>query len=496
MKKLVFLFQIFWLVSFSQEISWSNVYEQKNSSTKLNFIGKTNTEIFLISQEGKGLFSSPQKTILVFDNSTLSYKRKVQIELENNNGQLNYLHCAIINNQLFSFYSKSLGDKSQIYSVVLNDNKWGDVTSICTVPFIDNSQINLNYFASNNSLFFYGVRKNELKRINQFRAVQVNYNSKKENFFSADLNSEFANLNFMESKSDSCCSIVLLANYYQKKTFNINVAIEIPVAIKLNTLNSECKIIDLKSIDASNDFAYLINYNKGILLNRENGKPEISFVDFSNDIHSQVLFNSEKNKPVEQEEDYAIEKSSKNILHEKDFKNLKIKNVFQSNDSSLIVVCEQSFKEQICNTLNYRFGGMQCFDYYYSMDLFIFYFSPKGSLEKMNRFQKPQVTIDDGGVYNSVISLNRDKEVFVLYNDEPSNSARKKGRLKTMTYPMSSVITSLTINKNGLLNSQRLSNPKQENIILRPSKSLYINSSETLILATKNNKFKIGKIKL
>jgi len=130
------------------------------------------------------------------------------------------------------------------------------------------------------------------------------------------------------------------------------------------------------------------------------------------------------------------------------------------------------------------------------MDLFIFYFSFKGSLEKMNRIQKPQVTIDDGGVYNSVISLNKDKEVFVLYNDEPSNSARKKGRLKTMTYPMSSVITSLTINKNGLLNSQRLSNPKQENIILRPSKSLYINSSETLILATKNNKFKIGKIKL
>jgi hypothetical protein len=496
MKKLILLFQFIWLFSFSQEIKWSTVYEQKNSSSKLNFIGKTNSEIFLISQESKGFFSSTHKSILVFDDSLLQFKRKNEIELNYNNNQLNYLRCFIIDNQIVAFYSKPLHANSQIYSMVLHEKKWGEPTLLFTVPFIDYSNINLHYFESFNSLFFYGVRKQETKNVNQFSAFMYNMNTKKETTFSVDLESDVSKLDFTEIKSDSCCNIVLVANYYQKKTFSITNVAEIPVAIKLNTINSQCKIINLKAIDASQDFTYLLNSKLGILINKENGKPDISIVDFTNDNSSQIIFNSESNKTAEPEEDYALEKTTKNSLYEKDFKNLKIKNVFQHHDSSFTVVCEQSWTEQICNTLNYRFGGIQCFNYYYSMDLLVFYFSSSGILQKMNRLQKPQITIDDGGVYNSIISLNKEKEVFIIYNDEPSNAARKIGRLKTMMYPLSSVLTSITINKNGLINSQRLSSPKQENIILRPSKSFYVNSSEALVIATKNNKFKIGKIKI
>jgi hypothetical protein len=494
MNKLFFFFQFLSLISFSQEINWSTIYEQENSNSKLNFIGNTNSELFMISQEGKGLFSSTKKSILIFNDSSLLFKSKVPLEIENSN-QLTYLKCLIICGQLHALYSKLAQEKSEIYSRVLKNKKWEEAKLICTVPFIESSQVNLIYFKSINSLFAYGVRKNELKKINEFCALVLDYNSNTESNFGIELNSEYANLDFMEAQSDTCCTIVLLANYFQKKSFNINVASEIPVALKLNIKNSECKIINLKSLDASNEFSYLINANKGILLNRENGKPEISIVNFDN-IDSQVLINSINTKPTEKEEDYAVEKNSQNNLYEKDFKNLKIKNVFQKPDSSITVVCEQSWKEQICNTLNYRFGGVQCFDYFYSMDLFVFYFSAKGELEKMNRFQKPQVTIDDGGTYNSVVSLQNNNDILIMYNDEPSNLIRKSGRLKTMMYPMSSVLSSIIVNKNGLLSSQRLSSPKQDNVILRPSKTYYINSSEALILATKNNKFKIGKIKI
>lgn len=495
MKKLIFFFQFLFLAAFSQEINWSTIYEQEHTNFKLNFIGNTTSEIFIISQEGKGFFSPTKKSILIFNDSTLLFKSKVPIENENTN-QLTFLKCLIISGQLHAFYSKLVQEKSEIYSSVLKDKKWGDAKLIFSVPCIESSQINLKYLNSLNSLFAYGVRKNELKKINEFYALVLNYNSNSEGKFSVELNSESANLDFMEAQSDSCCSIILLANYFQKKSFNINVANEIPVALKLNISNSECKIINLKSLDASNEFSYLINSNKGILLNRENGKPEISIVNFDTDNSSQVLFNSINTKPTEKEEDYAVEKNSQNTLYEKDFKNLKIKNVFQKEDSSITVVCEQSWKEQICNTLNYRFGGVQCFDYFYSMDLFVFYFSANGELLKMNRFQKPQVTIDDGGVYNSIVCLQKNNDVFIMYNDEPSNLIRKSGRLKTMMYPMSSVLNSIMVNKNGLLNSQRLSNPKQDNVIIRPLKTFYINSSEALILATKNNKFKIGKIKI
>ena len=471
MKKLSFLFQLIWVFTYSQEINWSNVYEQRNSNGNLSFIGKTNAQIFLITQETKGLFSSSQKSILVFSDSTLLFVKKIPIEIESNDNQLNYLGCLIINNQLFSFYSNLVDNNSQIFSRTLVDNKWSKITLVCTVPFSEYSQINFNYFNSNNSLLFYGVRKSESNKLNEFCAVLVNYNSKKEMFFSVALDSEHSNFNFMESKSDSCCSIILLADYYQKKTFSLNEVIETPIAIKLNTKNADCKIVNLKSFSASSEFAYLIDSNKGILLNRENGKPVISIMDFLSDVSSKVMFNSEPNATSQQEEDYAIEKNPTNIIPEKELKNLKIKKVFQLQDSSLIVVCEQSWKERICNSLNYRFGGVQCFDYYYSMDLLVFYFSAKGKLEKTNRVQKPQLTVDDRGVYNSIMSLEKNNQVFVLYNDEPSNPARKSGRLKTMMYPMSSALVSITINKNGLLNSQRLSNSKQENIIFRPSKS-------------------------
>ena len=495
MKKLFFFLQFLFHVSFSQEINWSTLYEQENSTSKINFIGTANSEIFMLSQEGKGLFSSTKKYILIFNDSTLLFKNKVPIEIENNN-TLTYLKCLIISNQLHAFFSKQVHEKSEIYSRILIDQKWGEAKLLCTVPFIESLQINLKYFTTINSLFAFGVRKNELKKINEFCALVLNYNSNSEHIFCAELNSENANLDFMEAQSDTCCNIVLLANYFQKKSFNLNVAIEIPVAIKLTIKNSECKIINLKSLDASNEFTYLINSNQAILLNRENGKPDISIVNFDNDNTSQVLFNSSNSQPTEKEEDYAVEKSSTNTLYEKDFKNLKIKNVFRQKDSSITVVCEQSWKEQICNTLNYRFGGVQCFDYFYSWDVFVFYFSAKGELQNMNRFQKPQVTIDDGGVYNSIVCLQKNNDVLILYNNEPSNLIRKSGKLKTMMYPMSSVLHSIIVNKNGLLNSQRLSNPKQDNAIFRPLKTFYINSSEALVLATKNNKFKIGKIKI
>jgi hypothetical protein len=495
MKKLFFFLQFLFHVSFSQDINWSTLYEQENSTSKLNFIGTTNSEIFMLSQEGKGIFSTTKKYILLFNDSTLLFKNKVPIEIENNN-QLTYIKCLVIGNQLHAFYSKLVQEKSEIYSRVLIDQKWGEAKLICSVPFIESSQINLKYFTSINSLFAFGVRKNVLKKVNEFCALVFNYNSNSESIFCAELNSENANLDFMEAQSDTCCNIVLLANYFQKKSFNLNVASEIPVALKLTIKNSECKIINLKSLDASSEFSYLISSNKGILLNRENGKPEISIVNFDNDNDSQILFNSINTKPIEKEEDYAVEKSSRNTLYEKDFKNLKIRNVFRQQDSSITVVCEQSWKEQICNTLNYRFGGVQCFDYFYSMDLFVFYFSAKGELKNMNRFQKPQITIDDGGVYNSIVCLQKNNDVLILFNNEPSNLIRKSGKLKTMMYPMSSVLNSIIVNKNGLVNSQRLSNPKQDNAILRPSKTFYINSSEALVLATKNNKFKIGKIKI
>jgi hypothetical protein len=495
MKKLIFLFQFFFIFSFSQPINWSEVYEQKNSGSKLNFIGKTSSEIFLMHQESKGFFSSAQKSVMIFDDSTLMLKKKILFDLDNNN-PLEYIQTNIINNRLCAFYTKATENKTQLYSSLLNENKWGEISLVCSVPFSENAQVNINFLDSINSLLVYGVKKNELKRVNEFYATLINYNTKTETIFNVDLNSEYANLDFTQIKSDSNFNIILLANYFQKKSFNINTSVETPVAVKLNAKNNYCKIINLNSLDATTDFAFLINTNNGILLNRANGKPEISFVDFSEDISLKVLFNSESNKSNEIVEDYAIEKSSKNILNEKDFKNLKIRNVFREKDSTLVVVCEQNWTEQICNTLNFRFGGIQCFDYYYSMDLFVFYFSSDGTLLKMNKFQKPQVTIDDGGIYNSVVSLCKNKEILIVYNDEPSNSSRKIGRLKTMMYPMSSVLNSISLNSNGLLNSQRLSNPKQGNLIVRPYKSFYINSHEVLILATKSNKFKIGKIKL
>ena len=47
-------------------------------------------------------------------------------------------------------------------------------------------QINLKYFATINSLFAFGVRKNELKKINEFCALVLNYNSNSEYIFCAE----------------------------------------------------------------------------------------------------------------------------------------------------------------------------------------------------------------------------------------------------------------------------------------------------------------------
>jgi hypothetical protein len=59
----------------------------------------------MLSQEGKGIFSTTKKYILLFNDSTLLFKNKVPIEIENNN-QLTYIKFLVIGYQLHAFYSK------------------------------------------------------------------------------------------------------------------------------------------------------------------------------------------------------------------------------------------------------------------------------------------------------------------------------------------------------------------------------------------------------
>ena len=182
-------------------------------------------------------------------------------------------------------------------------------------------------------------------------------------------------------------------------------------------------------------------------------------------------------------------------------------------DGSAVFIAEQYYM-QIIYTYNDPFGyGYGAFGYgspyyysrnnynyqYYYNELIVVSVNPQGEIEWTKKIPKRQLSTNDGGYYSSYALAHNDKNIYVLFNDNPRNTPEYRAKnyeLYSMTKPSKSTALFLSIDNSGKIEYQPLFSQKDMNLILRPKMHYQPTANQLIIFSQRGNKYKFGSITL
>lgn len=182
-------------------------------------------------------------------------------------------------------------------------------------------------------------------------------------------------------------------------------------------------------------------------------------------------------------------------------------------DGSAVFIAEQYYM-QVIYTYNDPFGyGMNSFGYgspyyysrnnynyqYYYNELIIVNVNPQGEIEWTKKIPKKQISTNDGGYYSSYALASTDQAIYILFNDNPRNSAEYRAKsvdLYTMSKPSKSTAMLVVVNESGKISYQPLFSQKDMNLILRPKMHFQSSANQLIVFSQRGNRYKFGSITL
>lgn len=117
-----------------------------------------------------------------------------------------------------------------------------------------------------------------------------------------------------------------------------------------------------------------------------------------------------------------------------DLRDVRIKNLYVKNNGNIIVTCEKYYQNtRNINSVNPIVAGpfmttmtdnSRIVNEFYYDEIFIFDIKPNGSLTWSQTVLKEQMTVDDGGIFSSFITLQYPKGLIMFFNDLSTRSIR------------------------------------------------------------------------
>lgn len=117
-----------------------------------------------------------------------------------------------------------------------------------------------------------------------------------------------------------------------------------------------------------------------------------------------------------------------------DLRDVRIKNLYVKNNGNILVTCEKYYQNtRNINSVNPIVAGpfmttmtdnSRIVNEFYYDEIFIFDIKPNGSLTWSQTVLKEQMTIDDGGIFSSFITLQYPKGLIMFFNDLSTRSVR------------------------------------------------------------------------
>lgn len=117
-----------------------------------------------------------------------------------------------------------------------------------------------------------------------------------------------------------------------------------------------------------------------------------------------------------------------------DLRDVRIKNLYVKNNGNILVTCEKYYQNtRNINSVNPIVAGpfmttmtdnVRIVNEFYYDEIFVFDIKPNGSLAWSQTVLKEQMTIDDGGIFSSFITLQYPKGLIMFFNDLSTRSVR------------------------------------------------------------------------
>lgn len=173
----------------------------------------------------------------------------------------------------------------------------------------------------------------------------------------------------------------------------------------------------------------------------------------------------------------------------------ELRKMLSRDDGGLVLVAEKTY---VRTTTSYDpYTGQRFTNYYYhNDDILAVSLSANGDMEWTTILPKNQVSsiIDDS--FSSIATNIFADNVYVLYNDHPSNIGmpRKPGEMRTLNNFAKSTPVVAVINRNGVPLFRPISPPSEGSPILRPGFSREYHVNRQIIYGLQSGKDKFGEI--
>lgn len=141
-------------------------------------------------------------------------------------------------------------------------------------------------------------------------------------------------------------------------------------------------------------------------------------------------------------------------------------------------------------------GRQQMLYYYNYNDIILVRFNPDGSLAFTKKVPKEQTSINDKGPYSSyAFSMDADS-LFLLFNDDPGNTAflKEKPNASPRTYSgnRKGVVVKVSVGKDGEIQRENLFSNNE--VLLRPKTHIMGPQGELYLYAQYRKQYRFGKI--
>lgn len=169
------------------------------------------------------------------------------------------------------------------------------------------------------------------------------------------------------------------------------------------------------------------------------------------------------------------------------------------SDGSALFVAEQHRVEQRWRT-DITTGRQEILYYYHYDDLLVVDVNADGSIGWTVRIPKEQVSVNDQGPFSSYALLAGEKQVHILFNDDPENAtlltANPDARPEIMSATKRSTAVLVSLNADGQVSRQNLFRNADSDVILRPKIWLDGGAGELFLFAQQRKNYRFGLLRL
>jgi hypothetical protein len=230
----------------------------------------------------------------------------------------------------------------------------------------------------------------------------------------------------------------------------------------------------------------------GFYSNKKNTQDDFTGVFYLNisNTNLNIIGKGIKELPVEFLKHFLSERKLKK---KKELSGFTINFIIPNTDGGTIILAEQSYNSQICNT-DFRTGISYCNDYYYYNDIIAIRINVNGEIEWTSRLAKNQVSINDNGFFSSYFPFVVKNGIYFIYNENPRNIGVVPENPNSVGNFKKAIPARVFMDNAGKVYPTEIISGQKQTVILRPKIYFQRNILEGVVLGKRNGNDVLGKI--